>query len=298
MGSKFSKSQDKNNEESAEALSHESTKDGVLGKSPSFTRKFSCSCLNWATKRGLMRNAEAGKSETDSVGRDAVVEVEFRQEVAYTCGEGKTEEDTPDNKDGDASNEVYISSVIKHLVIEAQKKKAGSRPNSRVFSNVTSKQVTECQTDTSEKEVTKSENVPQIEDNMTKDVDGKKDTTAKRDLDIGNHKESADLIAVEIAKDATDNSEGENDVISHNVDKLVCIVGAESAAVVFSSSQLQGKGDSNNENGGNVEILCMDNPTTETEEESKKQPELKNECEEIEKFIHLIIKEIVQDMIL
>ena len=193
------------------------------------------------------------------------------------------------NKDSDASNEVDISKVIKHLVIEAQKKKVASRPNSRVFSKVTSKQVIECQTNT-------SENVHQIEENMTKDVDGKKDTTAKRDLDIGNQKESADLIVVT----------GENVFISHNVDKLSGMVVADSASAVFSSSQLQEKedntfsleGNSNKENAGTVEILCMDNVTTEREEESKKEPELKNGCEEIEKFIHSIIKEIVQDMIM
>ena len=305
MGSKFSKSQDKNNEEGAVAMSHESTKDGVLEKSPGFSRKLRSSCRNWATKKGLMRNNEASKSETDSVVRDVVLEEEFRQEVAYTCGEGEEGKDTPHNKDSDAA-EVDISSVIKHLVIEAQKKKVASRPNSRVFSHVTKELLIECPTDTSEKEVTTSENEHPSEENMTKDTDSKKDIFSQTDLKHDNQKETADLIVVEKAKVVNDNSGGETVVISDSVDKFSGIVVADSAAEVFSSSQVKGKeentlsleGNIDNENGEIVEILCMDNVITRPEESKKEETELKDECEEMEKFIQSIIKEIVQDMIM
>ena len=278
MGSKVSKNQDKNIEESAVALPQESTKDMVIEESPSFSRRFRSSCRNWATKKGLMSNNEPGRSETDSeVGRGLVVEVEFKEEVAYTCGEGEKVKDTPDNKGSDASDEVDISSVIKHLVIEAQKKKVASRPNSRIF---------ECQTDQSEKKITRNENEDPSEENrsgsgLKKDTNGKKDICDKKELKLGYLKESADLIVVEKANVVTDNSGGEIVVIFHNVDKLSGVVVADSAADVFSSSQVLGREDntlslegninSENENDKTVKMLRMDNVTTEPEEESLKE---------------------------
>ena len=114
------------------------------------------------------------------------------------------------------------------------------------------------------------------------------------------------MIVVEKANVVTDNSDGETIVISHSCDKLSGIVVADSAAEVFPSSQVQGKEDNtlnlegniDNENGAIVEILCMDNVTTGPEESKKEEPEFKDECEEMEKFIHSIIKEIIQDMIM
>ena len=81
---------------------------------------------------------------------------------------------------------------------------------------------------------------------------------------------------------------------------------ADSAADVFSSSQVLGREDntlslegninSENENDKTVKMLRMDNVTTEPEEESQKETEFKSE--EMENFIHSIIKKIIQDMIL
>ena len=73
---------------------------------------------------------------------------------------------------------------------------------------------------------------------------------------------------------------------------------------VFSSSQILGKedytlsfeGNCNTENEETVKILCMDNVTTEPEEESKKEPEIKSEDEEMTNFVHLILKEIIKGM--
>ena len=82
---------------------------------------------------------------------------------------------------------------VQLLNIEAQKKKVASRPNSRVF---------ECQTDASEKKITRNENEYPSEENrsgsgLKKDTNGKKDMCDKKELKLSYLKESADLIVVE-----------------------------------------------------------------------------------------------------
>ena len=140
MGSKSSKTEGSDGKESGVALPQidEKSIDSDCDPSPSFSRRFRSSCKNWATKNGFVKSIEPGKSEPDSdgakqVAKDQFVVVEeiFEQEVAYTCGEIVEESDSK------ALDEVELSEVIKHLVIEAQKKKSASRPNSRIFTNVT-----------------------------------------------------------------------------------------------------------------------------------------------------------------
>ena len=88
------------------------------------------------------------------------------------------------------------------------------------------------------------------------------------------------------------------------VDKLTDRVVQDLPVAVFSSSQILGKedytlsfeGNCNTENEETVKILCMDNVTTEPEEESKKEPEIKSEDEEMTNFVHLILKEIIKGM--
>merc|ERR1711915_136198 len=72
---------------------------------------------------------ESNPVEKESKEKLPVVEEVFKQEVAYKCGnERDDEKETATNK------EVDISEVVKQLVLEAHRKKNGSRPNSRVFS--------------------------------------------------------------------------------------------------------------------------------------------------------------------
>lgn len=75
------------------------------------------------------------KSETESQVETkpssvVLVEEEFKQEVAYKCGNEKEK-----SLDNEVGKEVDISEVIKHLVVEAQRKKAASRPQSKVFNS-------------------------------------------------------------------------------------------------------------------------------------------------------------------
>ena len=98
-------------------------------------RRVRRSCGHWAVKKGITDDVETGKDESDSKQNCElpVKEEVFKQEFAYTCGGGQ---DTTDNKVEVVNTEVDLSEVIKHLVIEAQKKKNASRPNSRIFKDL------------------------------------------------------------------------------------------------------------------------------------------------------------------
>ena len=132
------------------------------------------------------------ETKPSSVVLGDVVEEEFKQEVAYKCGKEKEE-----HNDNEVGNEVDISEVIKHLVIEAQRKKAASRPQSKVFN------------------FNESTIIPNIKDHSEKDINSD-DTKISEDFRKDNVREANKTLddsnkgSITKANKMIDDTKGEN----------------------------------------------------------------------------------------